>query len=216
MSVDPYATPTSNLIVEDDHGFSPTGSLTARKLRVAGWLGLLYVLVVGSDMALPFVALQTESPALGFLSDGLGVTSAVLWIYLLFLFRDFVAARFQVLDLNRYVIPLAILSVLLVGVGIALTRVENEEAALIISSALFALLVPTGVVTALLGKRLLKIETAYPYLRALCWTTIVSGVLSALVVLALLAVPVSMAADVLMALLFFRGAQELERGASEA
>ncbi|MNG20225.1 hypothetical protein D3C84_1044610 [compost metagenome] len=76
----------------------------------------------------------------------------------------------------------------------------------------FGLLALLGLVMLWLGIVLLKVENAYPSLRILGWLNIASGVLVASIILLLVGVLPMLAAIVASALVFFRGARELQDG----
>jgi hypothetical protein len=78
-----------------------------------------------------------------------------------------------------------------------------------IPMAVFVLsLVPFGIVSILYGKRLLKIETDFGYLRLYSWSIIIGGIFMATMIFFLLALPAAIVGSFAFMMMFFTAAGE--------
>ncbi len=214
---DPFKPPNARLVDERVPESFRTGSLTGRRLSVAGWLSLAYA-ALGVPYALLSLGQGTPDGVLAEnFADALAVILTCVWIYLLVVLRQLLESRFGLTGIAKYINSAISLTLLLtvlsflVGDGDA----EQFETKFVV---FIVLLVPYGIVIALLGWRMLSIKVAYPYLRPFALMTIASGVSVASVVLALLSMVFDVIAAALLAQVLFHARRELiaaDRGDTE-
>jgi hypothetical protein len=199
----PYAAPQVPLIDEQVPQALPGWS--PGLLRVLGWLclgGLLGNLVL---FGLAFDGQSLDS----LFYDGLSLTLSLLGCYLLLRFKGFAEIRFAAHGLDwpvwlNLVLSLALEALQLSVAEESLTGFTWQALLYFGGMALF------GLLTLWLGVLLLRVENVYPAFRALAWLEIVAGVLLASVILLLVGILPLLGAMLAMALVFFRGARELE------
>ena len=156
---DVYRTPSANLVDQQVPVAFFDGSVSARTFTRAAWLTITYLVV-----QVPYIFVSTMS---GFSEEGIyhnatlafSVVSYLLWIYLLLVLKLLLRKRFGYEKANS-IIHLSI------ALGIALTILSffmdmKFETWSIANILFFAALIPTGIVSILLGKRLLSIEPSY-------------------------------------------------------
>lgn len=205
-----YSAPASNLFLEEalPEGYVE-GDLTQSKLRLAGWLSIIYMLIQVPSFVISFmVGAEPENTMYDGLFKALIIVDMLLWIYLILVFKAFVNIRFGFTGVNRVIQFMIALSVVMYGLVFFMGQGDDELD--VFTIVYFALLIPMGVAMVLFGKRLLSIENEFKYLRIYAWLNIISGVCVASVILFLLATPLGLIASLLIALMFFAAANELE------
>lgn len=204
-----YNTPTSNLIIKEDlpQAFID-GELTHGKLKFTGWLAIFYMLFQIPTFVISYASgMEPENSLYDTLFNTLTVLDLAIWLYLIVIFKSFINNRFGYTGVNNVINILIILSVLMYG--LALFMGEGDEVFDPATIAYFALLIPMGITSVFFGKRLLSIAGEFKYLKSYSWINIISGVCLASVVLFLIAVPLGIVSSLLMALVFFTAAGEL-------
>lgn len=197
----PYAAPRVELV--DAQAPRPLSGWSPGQLKVLGWLNLAYVVVTLAVIGLAF------APELTLVGDWLSLAGTLLGCYLALRLKAFLEARFDARGLAWPVWLSVALSLLL-----ELAQLYWGEASLsdlgAPSITYFALLALLGLVMLWTGIVLLKVVNAYPSVRVLAWLNVAAGVLVASVILMMIGVLPLLAAMVASALVFFRGAKELE------
>lgn len=204
----PYQTPESNLIHESVPNSFYIENASAGQLNLAGWLSILYAAITVPTLILSFSGIVSEDDNFEIASHALEFLSTFLWIYLLLALKKFIELRFQLKSLTAYVDSLIVITLLLMAFGFLLD--QDPEAISVGMIMYFGLIVVYAVISFLLGRKLLSIKEEYPYIRAFSWTIMISGVCMATIILLLLAIPIGIASDILLALLFFKGRKELD------
>lgn len=197
----PYATPQVALV--DAQAPRALPGWSPRQLLLLGWLNLAYLLGTLVVLGLALVASKTS------LGDWLSLAVTLLGCYLVLRLKAFLELRFAARGLAWPVW----LSVLLSLVLECMQLYWGEEQLVGLNPqalGYFGLLALLGLVILWLGIALLKVENAYPSLRILGWLNIASGALVASIILLLVGVLPMLAAMVASALVFFRGARELQ------
>lgn len=204
-----YKSPESDLVIEElvPDSFKQ-GKLSKNKLAMAGWLSILYILLVVPATWISFMSgLQGDSYNYANEAVYLDAALTAFWIYLILVMKSLLNERFDFNLADKYInlqiiisIPMAILSIFMDDSGAGYG---------IISIAYFILLIPIGVITVLFGKQLLKISNRFSGLKLYAWTNIIAGACMASIVLILLAIPVGIASSIAMAIMFFSAAKEL-------
>lgn len=197
----PYASPQVALV--DAQAPRPLNGWNPGQLRLLGWLNLAYLFATLVVIGLAFVE------SLAAVADWLSVAATLLGSHLVLRLKAFLEARFAASGLSWPVW----LSVVL-GVALELAQLYWGDAKLaefsVPSYIYFGGLAMLGLVILWLGIMLLKVIEPYPSLRALAWLNVASGVMVASVILLVIGILPMLAAMVASALVFFRGASELE------
>ncbi|WP_043309800.1 hypothetical protein [Pseudomonas sp. ML96] len=197
----PYASPQVALV--DAQAPRPLDGWNPGQLRLLGWLNLAYLVATLVVIGLAFVE------SLVAIGDWLSVAATLLGSYLALRLKAFLQARFAARGLDWPVWLSVVLSV-----ALELAQLYWGETALAEFSApsyiYFGGLAVLGLVILWLGIVLLKVIEPYPSLRALAWLNVASGVLVASVILLVVGILPMLAAMVASALVFFRGASELQ------
>ncbi len=204
-----YKTPESELISTDIPTSFNLESIKPGKLRFVGWLSLFYAIITVPLFWLSITSGATGDESLKMVTLTLQVVSVFVWIYLLFIFKHFMQLRFNLLSLGKYVYLMSGIMVILSCWPYFHTPSLDMGEISTFSIVYYALWVPYGVIVVLFGKKLLSVKERYPYLKALAWTIIISGICISSVILILVALLVGIVADILLALLFFNGRKEL-------
>jgi len=204
-----YKAPQSDVInTRDIPSNFKRGELSYRQLMIAGWLSIVYLLAYIPVMWISFSGgLGGESNSLAAVANYLNVIMTSLWVYLILLMKKLFQVRFSFSGANFYIhaqifiaIPMAIMPILFE---------ENFNSINVFSVTYFVLLIPLGVLTALFGKRVLKIEVFYRGLQLYAWSNIVAGICLASVILMFFAIPIGLVSSIAMALIFFNAASEI-------
>lgn len=198
----PYAPPQVALVdaqaAQNLPGWSPGW------LQLLGWLSLVYLVATLVVFGLAFVE------DLASLGDALGVASTLLGCYLALRLKAFLESRFSARGLAWPVWLSLLFSVVLEAINLYWREDELGVGFTPEAVFYFGLAALLGLAILWLGVVLLKVENAYPALRVLAWLNIAAGVLMASVILFLAGILPLLAAMVAVALVFFRGARELD------
>lgn len=203
----PYAAPQVTLV--DAQGPQTLTGWSVGQLQVLGWLCLLSILSTLVALAASLLVGSETGSAGEMTGNGLSLFSTVLGCYLLLRLRAFLEQRFGARGLF---VPIGVI-VLFSLLAEALDLLWGES---ILSSlgwqtlVFFGVVLLLGLATLWLGVALMKVENAYPALRVMAWMEIVGGVMFASVILVLLAIIPLLGGSLAMALVFFRGANELK------
>lgn len=208
----PYKPPNSDLVSEAVPDSFRTGSISTGQLNFAGWLSIFYAFLSVPILAISLMSAETESESLNLMSQALTIIASAIWVYLLIILRKFLQARFAISGLGTYITLVIFFTAVMLVLSFFLDKTENTNELTLETIAYFVSFIPYGIVTVLFGRKLLSIKVPYPSLKAFSWLTIATGICMATVVLFMLAIPLGIAADILLALLFFNGKKELASG----
>jgi hypothetical protein len=200
-----YSPPAADLTIEEDLPEQYlTGPLTRRKLLFIAWLSLFNFVLAFPTITTSFLSeLYGNSGIIKTLYTSLNVINSLMYIYLMMMFRVFLNLRFNYAGVNTHIILLIALSLAL---NVSSLLLEDGLGAPMVAFLLS--LVPFGIVSILFGKRLLKIETDFSYLRLYSWSTIIAGLFMATVILFVLALPAALVTSFAFMMIFFTAARE--------
>ncbi|MCU7874673.1 MAG: hypothetical protein KZQ82_15710 [Candidatus Thiodiazotropha sp. (ex Lucinoma annulata)] len=205
-----YKAPVSDLVIKEElpEGFL-YGVFTSKKLKNLTYLSFFYLILMIPLIGISFMSgFEPDNYFYGKATNVLTVIDAVIFIYLLVMFKALINHRFEFHGANRYISILIGLTFIMTVVSLFMPA--NPQEMDIVTISYFVLMVPLGIITILFGKRLLSIETEYNYLKLYSWSSIITGVCLATVVLFLLALPLSLVSSFAMAMLFLTASNELE------
>jgi hypothetical protein len=197
----PFAAPRVELV--DARAPRPLSGWNPGQLRLLGWLNLVSVLATLVVMGLAFV------PDLVAMTDWLSVASTLLGCYLALRLKAFLEARFAARGLKWPVWLGVVLGLVLEVAQLYWGEAELMELS-VPSYIYFGLMALLGLVLLWQGIVLLKVVEPYALIRVLAWLYVASGALVASVIFMMIGILPLLAATVVSALVFFRGAQELE------
>lgn len=208
MDENPYAPPQVELLQPEAP--RPLPEWSAGQLRLLGWLSLVgflgnLMLLLG---AVSIGWFGVELPVA--FTDWSGLSLVLLGSYVSLRFKAFAEARFAAIGLTWptwvVVVSSVLLQVWLMAVGERLASFGWE-------AALYgAGMVLCGVGCIWLGVRLVKVPDSYPAFRVVAGSILVTGVMLASLLLAAFSSLPALVSVVATALVFFRGARELEGG----
>ncbi len=213
MDDSPYRPPQARLDKEPKPVDFGNTTLTPNKLRFAGWMCFVYLLLYTAQIGYSFLGNRTGFAALdnetGQWSDSYVLDSLVLVIeiFLLWRLKQLLNSRFQLYKTDKYIIALIIMSVLFTATNFPMDDDNNPFSPLML--ILYALLVPYGIAMVLLGRNMLGYKEYCKYYRPYTYLTITTGIMSATIILMLLAIPFFLIIIVLQGLLFLGAAKEL-------
>lgn len=203
----PYAAPQVALIDEQApqalNGWSPG------QLRLLGWLSLASILSTVVALVAVFLAGDESGTLAEMAGDWLSLFSTVLGCYLLLRLGTFLQQRFAASGLG---VPIG----LIVFFSLLSEVLDWLWGDSIFTSlgwqtiSFFGVLLLLGLATLWLGIMLVRIRNPYPALRVMAWLEIAGGAMFASVVLVLVAIIPLLGGSLAMALVFFRGARELQ------
>ena len=189
-----------------------SGGLSQKKLKLAGWLSIFYVILLFPSVGISFMSeFDPENEMYDITAKVFTLLDSIVWIYLFVNFKLFLNYRFEFYNVNRYINILIILSIIIFFISLFMTKGTEEFNSIMI--VYFAFLILYGIVTIIFGKKLLSIPVYYKYMKFFAWINIISGVCLASVVLLLFAIPLGFISGLIMALIFFAAANELKETA---
>lgn len=213
MEHNPYAAPRVELI----EARRPTlaAGWNPAHLRLLAWLSLALLLAQGVLFALAFLGTAGPGEPLDRYSLWLGVLCTLLGCYLTWRATRFLVERFAARGM-AWPLWLSIgLSVLIQAYAVVFDAQLDGRP----NGPLFgfmALCLPSGVVGIWYGVRVLAVGLPYPSVKVLGWLDVAAGVCLASIVLFIPGSLLAAAALLPQALMFLRGARELEAGAAQA
>jgi hypothetical protein len=185
--------------------------MNGKNLRLAGWLTILSAIVTLPLVALGLLSEFTadKSTAWSYLEFIFNVAYTALFVYIFVMIRRLLNEKAGFHGADRYITTIIALNVVIALLA-ALASIfpEAEE---VISMVVLVMVVPAGVVSVIFGVKLLKCpDDLFGYLKPFAYLTIASGVMLATVILMLFAMLTSIAADIVLALIFFKSAKFME------
>ena len=186
-----------------------SGKLSRKKLKLAGWLSIFYIILLFPSVGISFMSeFDPENEMYDITSKVFTLLDSIVWIYLFVIFKLFLNYRFKFYKVNRYINILIILTIIMFGISLFMPKGSEEFDPVMI--IYFAFLIFYGIVNILFGKKLLSVPVYYKYMKFFAWINIISGVCLASVVLFLFAIPLGFISGLIMALIFFTAAKELK------
>lgn len=213
MEQNPYAAPKVELVDQSTPGAFVNGRWNSSRLRLLAGLSFALLLCDLVLFGLSFAAQLTESPAWQRYELWMGALCTLLGCFILWRSKLFLEDRFAAQGLAW---PVA-LSILLAVVMQIYSIVFDGQLSGELNAALIGFMgmfVPSGIVTLWYGIRLLKIGLPYPSVKVLGWLEVASGVCLLSVLLFLPGTLLAVAAMLPLALMFLRGARELDGAAA--
>lgn len=212
MDHNPYAAPKVELIEARTPSAFAGGRWNPGSLRLLAWLSLALLLAQGVLFALSFLGGVKQGDPLDRYSLWLGVLCTLLGCFLSWRATQFLVDRFGARGM-AWPLWLSIgLALLIQAYAVVFDRqLDGTPNAQLVG--FMALFLPSGLVGIWYGVRVLKIGLPYPSVKVLGWFDVVSGGCMASVLLFIPGTLLSAAALLPLALMFRRGARELEGGA---
>ncbi len=184
-------------------------SLTASSFKVLAWLSILYLILSISLSGFGILIQIVETfKSYENIVRVFSLLNIFFWSYLIIMFRKFLQLRFEFYKVDLLFNILIIISILWGAISIILSNQEIVSGIKYRDVISVILMIPIGIVMFMIGKRLLKISDEFRYLKTFSWLSMIAGVLSATIVLILLAAVFGFVMDFFMALIFFEAARE--------
>ena len=199
----PYAPPRSDVTPLTPP--LPSGGMSSRVPRTGAWLSIA-LLIISAPYYLVYF-LPGISPVAVVVT--LHLIIQVLSLVSLCLFVRYIEFRHSISNLWPLFLLIAVVSVVLGIVGVPMLIDETSESPIYFWISVLGLPV-FGIPYAVLGFRIKGIQGATSLTTTLGWLMLVSGILVASVVLALLAIPLSFAVGWITAVVLFAGAREID------
>lgn len=182
---------------------------TATRLKLFGWI-FVFQLIVWVPL-LVFDLISEMTGALNPYKNIIQIVSlldTLIWCFLMIMIKKFLNLRFDFYRVDLLINILIIISVMLEIISFTSLTQEVIAGFKLEDILTFALFLPYGLVTFLSGKRLLILADRFPYLQGLSWLSMISGIFTATVVLAVFSIPLEIVMDLFIALIFFEAARE--------
>jgi hypothetical protein len=185
--------------------YSAGGAMTRARLETAGWLG-----VTSAVLTIPLVLLEpsAQSNETRLVRDLLALVSTGISVYLYLTLRELLQARFDFHEADAAIGFLVGMSIALFALSLLGHFATRPPLETLLGFAFLAAAAAAGAGLIIFALRLLRLpDRLYGYLRPYAFANIALGVCLASVVLVQLGVLASVAADTLMALIFFGAAR---------
>lgn len=205
-----YRPPSAPLAQEEMPQQFLTGNVKSKTFSRAGWLTILYLLLSIPTLYLSVLRGMSPGEVQPLITLSLTVVLTALWIYMLLALKGLLNVRLDYSGANRLIQISIWLSVaVLVPEFFADSEPADPTNYGVATMVTVVLLIPSGIVTFMLGKRLLSIKIHYKWIGLFAWMMMISGVLMASVILILLFIPFTLIAVIALAAMFFTAAREL-------
>ncbi len=209
MNSNPYQTPQADLVTSDAIPESFLhGKITARQLGTAGWLSILYLIFSLPLDGFALFAEYVQNESLKKVGEVLSVFNVIFYSYLMLVLKTFLQARIPGLSINviTYLIIISNFIILIITLTIPVPDTADYLKLLSYYAVLF---IPAGILTLIYGIKFLRVKIHYPHLKVFGWLIIVTGICLLSIVLFMLVIPLGIATDIYLAILFFQGRREL-------
>lgn len=189
------------------HGHPPGpdyGNLTPKQLGIIAWA---CIALACFDLVLTVLSIAAEvNPALEPINNIINIFYGIVSIYVLLAFNTFLTYCLHIQGTAKIIFPLIIFSIIYTIAP--LVGGSDEESKQLTDSIFLVSLVPYGILIAMLGKKIQSSQFVYPHLNNIAWLHTAAGICTATLVLMLIAIPIFIAIDILMALMFFHAQKE--------
>ena len=192
---------------------SATMTTTGRtKYSLAGWLAIastaLIVPQIGLSVFLEFIGSQYK-----IILVPIRVANLAIGIYILYMFRSLLNERYDFHRTDTMITVLIWTNVVFFLLGVAELYFELVGTTLELGPAVLvlALLIPFGIVTIAFGVMLLKLQAdLFGFLKPYAYSTIVSGVCGATIILMPIGLLAAIAALAIQGMIFLRAKDDVE------
>lgn len=181
-------------------------SITKEQFNLAGWLS-----ITNAAVTIPIVIMSVFLAAVGgtggkVIQATLTLISLGLFVYIFSSLRKLLNYRFQFHDVDTYISVLIWVNVVLSILSIlSLSSSEIEKAVSVLS---VVALIPFGIVFIVFAIRILRLsDNLFGLLKPFSYTSIASGLCFATIVLIPLGLIASVAADIILGIIFFRATE---------
>ncbi|MEE9098649.1 MULTISPECIES: hypothetical protein [Pseudomonas] len=212
MDQNPYAAPKVELV--DARAPEPFlhGRWSAGGLRLLAGLSLAMLLTELALLGMSIINRLPGAAAIGQLEVWLSVLSVLLGCFLTWRCTRFLEDRFSAHGL-RWPMAISIAMAVLMQLHSMVFDVEFNEIHGGATLAFLLMFLPSGIAQLWYGIRVLKIALPYPTVKVMGWFDVVVGGCLATVVLFVPGTLLAMASTIPLALMFLRGARELDSAA---
>jgi hypothetical protein len=184
--------------------------MDSNKYNLAGWLAILYAVMLVPQIVFGFIVEKTASgnPVAETFMTLLNLAGYALVIYVLAMFRHLLNERFDFHEVDIFIWILIWANVLFAGLGlVALVPVLERPLGFMV----LALFVPYSIITAVLGFKLLHLkDDLFGLLKPYAYTTIALGILGATILLMPIALFIQIAALIIQGMIFLRAKEQVE------
>jgi hypothetical protein len=182
--------------------------LNEKNLSLAGWLAVLSTVLPLPLLAVNVVSWMAEDHRAlwHWLAALAGAVYVGVEVYLIVMFRHLLNQKAAFHDVDRYITWLIGLSIAISALGILDIPLAEAEDVMDIVSLILTMVY--GIVCVVFGIKLLNCEdNLFGYLKPFAYLHIATGVMTAMILFILLAIATSIISDVILALIFFKGAK---------
>lgn len=185
--------------------------LNSKNLNLAGWFS-----IVSAAVTLPLVAIgmvsglsEDETTVWSYLEIILGAAYLVLYVYIFLMLKRLLNEKAGFHGVDGLITTLIALNIVVTLLSALILPLPEKEVT--ISIVVLVLLVPIGILSAVFGFKLLNCpDDLFGYRKTFAYLIIATGVMLATVFLMLFSMLTSIAADVVLALIFFKSAKLME------
>ncbi len=185
--------------------------LDEKNLNLAGWLSIIAagLIIPGLAISLSLEMAKEKSFALLSLEGLYNIGYGLISVYLFVMFKRLLNQKASFHEVDTYINLLIWLTIAHMALNvIALPFTEAKE---LLEMGMYFLLIPIGLIHVVFGAKLLKSEdNLFGYLKPLSYLTIATGIMMALIVLALFAMITCIIGNVILALVFFKSAKLIQ------
>jgi hypothetical protein len=186
--------------------------LNSKSLKLAGWFSIVSAVVTLPMMALSLYSgfMAEENTSISSLEVIFSIAYTILYVYIFLVFRRLLNEKSGFHEVDRYITTLIALNVVLTALCLLMLLFpELEETASIV---VLVLMVPMGVVATIFGIKLLNCsDNLFGYLKPFAYLNLATGLMLVSVFLMLFTMLTSIAADVVLAIIFFNSANLMEK-----
>ena len=198
--------------------------MTSAKYTFAGWLAIVQAVLLPLSFAVAIIekgiaegVFHFNRPFFG-PSDVLILVFTIITVYTLWMFKKLLNEEYEYHDLDLLIFIsiwwAVVFEVVGLGLGLLLILfwpVNTVVAAVVYLVFMTAAMVSIGIVDILIAVKLLKIKELFSeYIRAFAYITMVAGICEVTVLLTPISLLLAPVTWVILALIFFRGAQNVQ------
>jgi len=185
--------------------------LDKKSLNLAGWLSIIAagLIIPGLAISVSLEVAEEKRFALLLLEMLYNIGYGLISVYLFVMFKRLLNQKASFHEVDTYINLLIWLTIAHVALNVIV--LPYPEAKKLLETATLFLLIPIGLIHVVFGAKLLKSEdNLFGYLKPLSYLTIATGMMMALIVLALFAMITCIIGDVILALVFFKSAKLIQ------
>jgi len=175
-------------------------------LSLAGWLAVIEAVLTIPITAFFIYLFINESPVMNLFDSVLSVLGFFLTLFLLLTLKRVLNARFNFHNVDILIVTILSLGFLVMFSGLI---AQIDEKMKIFDKIAILFLIPLGILLIVFGIRLMRLpENLYGLIKPYCYTLILSGIFWGSLVLFPLALLSDIANSIILAMVFFRAADE--------